>query len=140
MVQCEECAETCRLQLLEQHFLEELPTQKVVNSRKPQLQTSLIPMSDGHHATRYSDALYSSNQKMLTALGVNITSHDTVALPSEDTKILCDKALVYLLKKTEDCRAEYAVEFEGLLADKLNIKFLAMKSLVDNKLKRIGDT
>mmetsp|Transcript_40064 Transcript_40064/g.73298 ORF Transcript_40064/g.73298 Transcript_40064/m.73298 type:complete len:965 (+) Transcript_40064:3-2897(+) len=150
-IKCDGYAETCRLQLMNQNCTEGAfaipegfgsldPAQKQeVTARKPRFEASLIPIKDGHNARRYSDAVYSWKSKMLAALGVELSHRDSIALPSEDTKILCVRALEYLLKQTEDYRAKYALEFEGLVAEKLNSKLMTIKSLLDNELKTISD-
>ena len=39
----------------------------------------------------------------------------------------------------EDCRAGYALEFEGLLVGKVNANFMIMKSLLDKELDKTTD-
>ena len=141
-IKCNGYAENCRCQLIKQNHTKGLPAQKKeVTAKKPRFEASLIPITDGHNATRYSDAVYSRERKTLAALGVELTDHDSISASpsSEDTNILCDRALEYLLKQAEDCRAEYALEFEGLVAEKLNSKLMTIKSLLYNELKTSGD-
>merc|ERR1712085_82436 len=105
-----------------------------VTARKPKFEGRLIPISDEHAATRYSSVVYPWSAKMLTALGVEPSNCDSIVFPSEGKKkILCNRALEYLLKQTEDSRAKYALEFEGLLVEQLNYKFMTMKSLLDSE-------
>ena len=76
---------------------------------------------------------------MLSGLGIEIAHREINALPSEDTKFLCKEASEYLLKRTEDCRAEYALTFAGMLSEKLNSKFKAMESFLCHELETIDD-
>ena len=39
--------------------------------------------------------------------------------------------------QAEDCQAEYALEFEGLLVGKVNANFTTMNTLVDRELDKI---
>jgi len=102
-------------------------------ARKPEFEGGLIPVTNDHSTTRYSDVVYPWNVKMLTALGVKSSTCDSIAFSSGDRKVLCNKALEYLLKQTEDCRAKFSSELEGLLVEELNVKFMTMKSLLETE-------
>ena len=132
--QCKNYAEWCRLKLMDQNDAADLPAPSgSVVAEKPRSDTSLIPIIDGYNATRYSEAVYSSERKMLEALGVEPAYIDKTASSLGDNKILCDRAQECLLERSEDCRAEYTSEFEGLLVEKFHYEFLAMKSYLDKE-------
>lgn len=117
-----------------------IPLQKQeVTALKPKFEGRLIPMVDERNATRYSSVVYPWSAKMLTALGVEPSNYDSIKLPSEHKNILCNTALEHLLNQTEDCRAKYALEFEELLAEQLNCKFMTMNSLLDSELHTTAD-
>ena len=119
---------------LEKSTLEDTITvqKQSVTAKNPKFEGRLIPLTDERNKTRYSNIVYPWRAKMLTALGVEPSKHASTS--SEDRKILCNSALEYLLKQTEDCRAKYASEFEGLIVTQLNCKFKAMKLLLDSEL------
>ena len=110
-----------------------LQEQEVI-ARKPTFEERLILVTDESTTTRYSSAVYPWNAKMLTALGVDPYDCVSTSFSSEDTAVLCDKALEYLLKQTEDCRDKYALECEELLVEELDSHFTTMKSLFDSEL------
>jgi len=129
---CDGYAETCRLKLIDEKCDDGVPARKPdVIAEKPRFQSCLIPISDGHNASRYGDAVCSHKRKILTALGVELSDCDSIALPSEDTKVVCDRALEYLLEQTKQYRAEYVLEFEGLLDERMNSNFMTLKSLLN---------
>lgn len=120
-IQCQRYAQWCRQKLVDENGADDLPLPSHdVKAEKPRFETSLIPITDGHNATMYSEAVYSRKRKMLTVLGVDLADLDESTLPSGDTDALCDVALECLLKRTENCRAEFASEFEGLLIEKFH--------------------
>jgi len=104
-------------------------------AQKPKFDGRLIPIPDDHNAARYREAVYPWHVKMLTALGVKPSNFDLIACPLADRKILCNRALESLLKQTNDCQTKYALEFDRLLVEKVNSKFMAMHSLLDNELQ-----
>lgn len=134
--QCDRCAEMCRLRIIEQDYSEEVPEQKVLDAQKPQFQSSLIPITDGQSLTKYSDAVYSLEHKMLQALGADMTNPSLTNLTIDDFKVLSDRAIQYLLTQTKDSRAKYALVFERILAEKLNHKFEAIASWLDNEMNK----
>merc|ERR1712032_630792 len=99
----------CRLKLVQQNSHERLPKRKPeITAMKPRFEASLIPITDGRNATRYSDAVFSPGQRMLAALGAEAADLDTMtSLPTGDTRIACDAALQCLLKKVKDYQANY---------------------------------
>merc|ERR1712238_109762 len=110
-----------------------------VTARKPEFERGLITITDEQITTRYSDAIYSWNVKMLTALGVEISNCDSAAFATGDKALLCNRALEHLLKQTEDCQTKYLLELEGLLVEESNYNFVILKTLVDNALHTIVD-
>ena len=106
-----------------------------MTTQRPKFKRGLVPITNKQSTTRYSDAVYPWNVKMLIALGVGPSDCDSIASPSGDRTILCNKALEYLLRQTKDCRVKYASEFQGLLVGELNVKFVTTKSLLKNELR-----
>ena len=103
-----------------------------VAAKKPKFEASLISiLTNEHNSSRYSSAICPSNAKMLRALGVK---RNLMPLPSDSRKILCKRALDYLLEQAEDCRAKYALYFEGLLIGELNSNFMTLKLSLDSEL------
>lgn len=121
---------------MKQDYFDEVPKQKVFDAQKPQFQSSLIPITDGQSLTKYSDAVYSLEHKMLLALGADVTNSSLTDLTIEDFKVLGDRAIQYILTQTKDSRANYALVFEGVLAKKLNRKFEAIESWLDNEMNK----
>jgi len=103
------------------------PSISKISSHKPHFGQILIPITDRRIATRYSDAVYSRKRKILAALGMELADCDSIELSSENTKILCEKALENLLEVN---RANSASECEGLVLEKLNSLLMTMKSLL----------
>jgi len=126
-IKCSSYAEACRCKLIKQKNRKglTLPASAVI-AKAPRFKASLIPIGDGHNATRYTDAVFSPRRKLSAALGVELTDHDSFIISpsfSEDTKGICE----YLQKQAKGYRAEHALEFEGLVVEKLNSKFESMK-------------
>ena len=105
-------------------------------AQHPMFDERMVRITDEHSSTRYSSAVVSWKAKMLTALG---TPSSQLTCTSENSKVLCKIALEHLLEQTEDVRAEYALEFEGLLVDELDSNFMTMNSLLDNELHETVD-
>ena len=128
---CESYAETCRLQLVD--LKGEVVPAKVNNAsaQMPTFEANLIPISDGPKSSMYRHAVYSSSAKMLMALGMDHSEHDST-IDVLDTKSVCNMALQHVLKESKDSRVTYSQEFEGLLVDKLISKYDVMKSFVDD--------
>ena len=119
-------------------------SEDAISAQKQQVkfEGKLISIPDEHSATRYSTSVCPWNVKMLNALGeigVKSLNDKSCAFSPKDKKLVCNRALEYLLKQTEECRAKYALEFEGLLAEELNPRFMTLKSLVDNELCATAD-
>ena len=132
-VRCESYAETCRLQLAALSK-EVVPTEiNNTTAQKPTFGVDLIHISDGLNASRYRDTVYSSNAKMLMALGMDHTEHDS-SVNILDKKSVCNMALQHFFKQTKDIRENFAQEFEELLVDKLISKYDVMKSFVGDEL------
>lgn len=141
--QCKEYAEFCRLRLLEEEDSDDedsLPEQLVSSAQRPRFQVGLIPITDGQNATRYSDAVFTPEDKLLTALGVEKLNHGAATVSAEDTKSICNTAIDDLICKTVSYRTTFANMVEGLLAKKLNTEFDCMKSCLEKKLEMTGET
>ena len=120
--------------MLDQNDAEDLPTpSRNVKPEKPRFEASLIPITDGYNATRYSEAVYPWQRKMFEALGVERIDQDKSVLSTDDMKTYCDRAQECLLKRSEDSRNAFASEFEGMLVEKFHYEFLAMKSYLDKE-------
>ena len=107
---------------------------KQVTAREPEFDTGFIPITGEHSSARYSHHVYPWNAKMLIALGVKPSKCASMSPPLKDKKMLCSAAREYLLERTEECRAKFALEIEKLLIEEINLKFLTIKSLLDNRL------
>ena len=114
---------------------EKAPTEDTIPAREPTFEERLVPIADEHSATRYRQAVECPWMiKLLRALGVKPSS-DPVALPSDDVKFICKKALEYLLALTADCQTKYELEFEGVLVEEMNTNFISLKKLINDALQ-----
>ncbi|KAL7554214.1 hypothetical protein ACHAWF_017626 [Thalassiosira exigua] len=129
---CESYAETCRLRVIDEDDADELPGIEDVTARKPRFDSKLIPIRDDQSATRYTNSVYDQKQKVLTMLGVEIPHQISIEWTCDNTKVLCDEALKYLLGRVEDSRKIYAMEFELHLIRKLNSNFASMLTMLDD--------
>merc|ERR1711862_607196 len=100
-----------------------------VTAQKPRFEGRLIPITAVLNATGHNDSIYPWKLKMIVALGMDNSDCDLSALPSNDSKSLCSRALEHLLKQSSEFRAKHALEFEELLVKSLNFKFDTIKSL-----------
>mmetsp|Transcript_37293 Transcript_37293/g.79513 ORF Transcript_37293/g.79513 Transcript_37293/m.79513 type:complete len:529 (-) Transcript_37293:250-1836(-) len=129
--QCDSYAESSRQNLMKQSnsYMSAPPVEQISNQTPP-MGAILLPLTEYHFAHQHRDAVYSRKRIILVALGVKPADCDSIETSSEETKVLCDRALEYLLKQTEGSRTAYAADFDGLVVEKLNSKFVTMKSLL----------
>lgn len=132
---CESYAEACRLRFRLADLVDGVMPAKINNAvpRTPTFEVEFFPISDGPSTSKYRDAVYSMNSKILVALGRDHTEHDST-VNQLDKKSLCNMALQHLLKQTEDSRAKYAHEFKGMLVEKLMSKYDVIESFVGDEL------
>lgn len=131
VAQCGGFAEKSRIRVMKKDRSQTLPPPiENISAQTPQFGALLIPIADSSISSRYSEAVYPQKRKILTALGVEPSDIDIIEVPSEDTKALCNRALQYLLERTEGSWVTQFPDFEGMVHEKLNSKFATIKSLL----------
>lgn len=133
VAKCGGFAEQSRRNLLKKEPSHRLPPpEDRISAHTPQFGSVLVPITDRQNASRYTGAVFSQKRKILIGVGVELDKIDSIEaeVPSEDTVSLCNTALQNLLEKTKTSRNNYASDFEGLVDEKLNSKFVTTMSLL----------
>jgi hypothetical protein len=112
---------------------------KGITPEKPTFEPNFITTSGGHGPSRYRDAVYTPNDKILTMLGVDPTERDKFPTTVDlERKVICDKMLGYLLKRNRFARQEFALDFQKKMVHQLNAKFDRLKNMVDEECSCIA--
>jgi hypothetical protein len=110
-----------------------LKTRKGITAEMPTFEPNYISAAGGQSSSRYRDAVYTPNDKILTMMGVEPNEREKFPSTAVDRKVICDKMLGYLLKRNRIARNEFALEFQQKVIEHLNYKFEHVKSMVDNE-------
>lgn len=139
-LQCESYGEHCRIQLRHQKTHDiPLKIRKGITSETPTFEPNFISAAGGQSSSRYRDAVYTNNDKILAMMGVEPQEREKFPTFTIDRKAICDKMLGYLLKRNRMARNEFALEFQKKMVQELNNKFEDLKDMVDKECSCIPE-